>query len=96
MCAAHGNLSESHFDHIMCFYANFPCFLTNLIAHSLFRFLDHSECDEDTPVSIWDHMRLRETTARVPSATRPRARSEGDASLGALSYRRTNSNPYAF
>jgi hypothetical protein len=77
----------------------FPCFLTNLIAHSLFRFLDHSEFDEDTPVSIWDHMRLRETTARVLSATRPRyirARSEGDASLGALSYRRTNCNPYAF
>jgi len=31
---------------------SFPSFVTKINAHSLFRFLDHSECDEDALPSL--------------------------------------------
>lgn len=50
-----------------------------------------------TPIFIWDHLRLREARARVPPANMDRyirVPFEEAASLGALSYQRTNSNPH--
>jgi len=52
LCVAHGTLFDSHFNHIVCFYTSFPYFLTKINAHSLFRFLDHSECDKDSLPSL--------------------------------------------
>jgi len=67
---AHGILSESHFSHIVCFFASFPQFLTKHNAHSLFHFLHHSNMmrTHRLPFFIWDHMRLREARVRVLTA----------------------------
>lgn len=42
-----GILSEGHFHHIICFWANIPYFLTKINAHS-FLVLGHSECGDYT------------------------------------------------
>jgi hypothetical protein len=88
LSAAVGILSESHFNHILCFSAGFSQILTKLNAHSLFHFLGSSECDDDTlTVFIWGgkRMRKREYQGRI-------GRQKPEHALDARSYQRNNTS----